>query len=351
MLYGVWVFQPGLITDGADMELGRRDFLTLLGSMTMIGVTTPSFGQPANKNARIGFLMGLADDPEARMRIKTFEDELRKEGWVVGQNVQIDYRFAAGDSQRMQVLAKELVDLKPDLIVGHSTPVVRELGKATRTIPIVFVVVADPVGSGFAKSIPRPEGNMTGFTNLDSGITGKLLTILKQIAPTIRGAAIMYNSETGPMGGLFYSRAFEEAAPSFGVKPINADARTPADIEKVMAELGRESNAGLIVVPDNFTTVNRDLIISLASRWKIPTIYPYRYFAEAGGLMSYGVDVTDLFRRAPEYVSRILRGAKPGELPIQAPTKFELVINLKAAKALGLVVPKILLAGAEALIE
>jgi putative ABC transport system substrate-binding protein len=332
------------------MGLKRREFLTLLGCAAM-GAATSSFAQPSKRTARIGFLMGLADDPEARGRAKAFEEALGEEGWVVGRNVTIDYRFAAGDARRMQAFARELVELKPDVIVGHSTPVVRELARATRTIPVVFVVVADPVGSGFAKSIPRPGGNMTGFTNLDSGITGKLLTILKEIVPNLHGAAIMYNPETGPMGGLFYSRAFEEAAPSFGVKPINADVRVPADIEKVMEELAREPNVGLIVVPDNFTTVNRDLIISLAERWKIPAIYPYRYFAEAGGLMSYGVDITDLFRRAPEYVARILRGADPGELPVQAPTKFELVINLKTAKALNLPVPKILLAGAEALIE
>jgi putative ABC transport system substrate-binding protein len=332
------------------MGLGRRDFLTLLAGGTMMG-TTSSFAQLSGRTATIGFLMGLADDPEARGRAKIFETSLQEEGWVVGRNVKIDYRFAAGDAQRMQNFAKELVAQKPDVIVGHSTPVVRDLAKATHTIPIVFVVVADPVGSGFAKSIPRPGGNMTGFTNLDSGITGKLLTILKQIAPNLRGAAIMYNSETGPMGGVFYSRAFEEAATAFSVKPINADVRAPADIERVMAELGQQSNIGLIVVPDNFTTVNRDLIISLAAKWKTPAIYPYRYFADAGGLMSYGVDINDLFRRAPEYVGRILRGADPGELPIQAPTKFELVINLKTAKALGLQVPKILLAGAEALIE
>jgi putative ABC transport system substrate-binding protein len=333
------------------MGLGRRDFLTLLGSMTVIAAAVPSFGQPANKNARIGFLMGLADDPEARMRTKTFEEELRKEGWVVGQNVQIDYRFAAGDSQRMQGFAKELVALKPAVIVGHSTPVVRELVKATSEIPIVFVSVADPVGSGFAKSIPRPGGNATGFTVLDSGITGKMLTILKQIAPGLRSAALMFNPETVAMGGLFYSSSFEEAAPAFNIKPITKEVRAPADIEKSMAELGQQPDVGLIVMPDNFTTVHRDLIISLADRWKIPAIYPYRYFAEAGGLMSYGVDVTDLFRRAPEYVGRILRGANPGDLPIQAPTKFELVVNLKTAKVLNLAVPKILLAGAEALIE
>ncbi len=219
------------------MGLRRREFLTLLGSATL-GVTTSSFAQPSKRTARIGFLMGLADDPEARGRAKAFEDALRDEGWAVGRNVTIDYRFAGGDAQRMQAFAKELIELKPDVIVGHSTPVVRELAKATSTIPDVFVVVADPVGSGFAKNIPRPGGNMTGFTNLDSGITGKLLTILKDIVPDLRGAAIMFNPETVPMGGLFYSRAFEEAAPSFGVKPINADVRLPADIEKVMEGFG-----------------------------------------------------------------------------------------------------------------
>ncbi|MEA2984222.1 MAG: hypothetical protein QOD94_476 [Alphaproteobacteria bacterium] len=332
------------------MGLRRREFLTLLGSATL-GAATSSFAQPSNRTARIGFLMGLADDPEARGRAKAFEDVLRKEGWAVGRNVTIEYRFAGGDAKRMQTLAQELVALKPDVIVGHSTPVVRELVKATRTIPIVFVSVADPVGSGFAKSIPRPGGNATGFTVLDSGITGKMLTILKQIAPDLSAAALMFNPETVAMGGLFYSSSFEEAAPAFSVKPLPAEVRSPAEIETTMAMLGGHSKVGLIVMPDNFTTVNRDLIISLAARWNIPAIYPYRYFAEAGGLMSYGVDVTDLFRRAPEYVARILRGANPGELPVQAPTKFELVINLKTAKSLNLPVPKILLAGAEALIE
>jgi putative tryptophan/tyrosine transport system substrate-binding protein len=333
------------------MERGRRDFLALLGTAAMMGVTTSSFAQPSSRPAKIGFLMGLADDPEAQGRAKTFEAALQEEGWVVGRDVTIEYRFAAGDAQRIQTFAKELVDLKPDVIVGHSTPVVRELRKATQTIPIVFVSVADPVGSGFAKSIPRPGGNATGFTVLDSGITGKMLTILKQLVPNLSAAALMFNPETVAMGGLFYSNSFERAAPAFATRAITKEVRTPADIEEAMADLANQPNVGLIVMPDNFTTVNRDLIISLAAKRKIPAIYPYRYFAEAGGLMSYGVDVTDLFRRAPEYVGRILRGANPGELPIQAPTKFELVINLKSAKALGLQVPKILLAGAEALIE
>lgn len=333
------------------MLLGRREFLTLLGTTAMIGAAGPAFAQSSGKVAKIGFLMGLADDPEARGRAKLFENALAEEGLAVGRNVSIEYRFAAGDAQRIIDYAKELVAMKPDVIVGHSTPVVRELVKATQTIPIVYVSVADPVGSGFAKSIPRPGGNSTGFTVLDSGITGKMLTILKQISPTITAAGLMFNPDTVAMGGLFYSSSFEQAAPASGTKPLTKEVRSPMDIETAMADLGKQPNTGLIVMPDNFTTVHRDLIISLAEKWKVPAIYPYRYFAEKGGLMSYGVDVTDLFRRAPEYVGRILRGANPGELPVQAPTKFELVINLKTAKALDLNVPKILLAGAEALIE
>lgn len=332
------------------MRLGRRDFLTLLATTAMTGALGPSFAQTSGKTAKIGFLMGLADDPEARGRAKIFENALQEEGFAVGRNVSIDYRFAAGDAQRIIAYAKELVESKPDVIVGHSTPVVRELVKATQTIPIVYVSVADPVGSGFAKSIPRPGGNSTGFTVLDSGITGKMLTILKQISPSLTSAGLMFNPDTVAMGGLFYSSSFEKAAPAFGTKPITKEVRSPADIEAAMADLA-QPNVGLIVMPDNFTTVHRDLIISLAARHKVPAIYPYRYFAEKGGLMSYGVDVTDLFRRAPEYVGRILRGANPGELPVQAPTKFELVINLQTAKALNITVPKVLLAGAEALIE
>ena len=296
--------------------------------------------------------MGLADDPEARGRAKAFEEALGEEGWAVGRNVTIDYRFAAGDAQRMQTLARELIELKPDVIVGHSTPVVAELVQATQTIPIVFVVVADPVGSGFAASIARPGRNVTGFTNLDPTITGKLLSTLKQMSPDLGSASLMFNPDT-VTGGSFqsYLAAFRTAAASLGIEEIVSQVRDQSDVERTMTELGSKSHSGLIVMPDNFNTVHRKLIISLAERWRIPAIYPYRYFVEAGGLISYGVEVKDLFRRAPEYVSRILRGAKPGDLPVQAPTKFELVINLKTAKALNLPVPKILLAGAEALIE
>jgi putative ABC transport system substrate-binding protein len=332
------------------MGIGRRRFLAFLCGATAAW-PIPSRAQQSAGIRTVGFLMGLANDVEAQARIKAFEKGLEMEGWSLGQDVRIEYRFAAGDANRMHALAKELVELRPDVIVGHSTPVVRNLIKETKNIPIVFVVVADPVGSGFAASIPRPGRNATGFTNLDATITGKLLTILKQITPNLTHVAIMLNPDTGVSNGLFYLRPFEVAAPSFAVEAIPMKVSMPAEIERSMTELAREPNVGLIVMPDNFLTVHRHRIISLAARLRIPTVYPYRYFVEAGGLMSYGVDVTDLFRRASEYVSRILRGANPADLPIQAPTKFEFIINLRTAKALGLVVPRILLAGADALIE
>jgi putative ABC transport system substrate-binding protein len=332
------------------IEFERRRFMALLGGAMAIW-PNPSRAQQSGRVRTIGVLMGLADDAESQVRLKAFEQGLEKEGWTPSQDVRIEYRFGAGDAKRIRTFAKELVELQPDILLGHSTPVVRELVKNTRKIPIVFVVVADPVGSGFVASIPRPGGNATGFTNLDATITGKLLTILKQITPNLTRVALMLNPDTGVSGGLFYLSPFEVAAPSFGVEAIPVQVSVPADIERHMTELARAPNVGLIVMPDNFLTVHRHLIISLAARLRIPTVYPYRYFVESGGLMSYGVDVTDLFRRAPEYVSRILRGANPADLPVQAPTKFELVINLRTARNLGLAVPRILLAGADALIE
>ena len=332
------------------MGIGRRRFMALLGSATATW-SIPSHAQQSGRKRTIGVLIGLANDEETQARIKVFEQGLQKDGWIVGQDIQIEYRFAAGDANRMRGFAKELVDLQPEVILGHSTPVVSALVKATQKIPIVFVVVADPVGSGFAASIPRPGGNATGFTSLAATVPGKLLTNLKQIAPSLTRVALMLNPEASIGAGLFYLRPIEAAAPSFAVEALTVQVRVPADIERRMTELAREPNVGLIVMPDNSTTIHRHLIISLAARFRIPTVYPYRFFVEAGGLMSYGVDVTDLFRRAPEYVSRILRGANPADLPVQAPTKFELAINLKTAKALGLVVPRILLASADALIE
>jgi putative ABC transport system substrate-binding protein len=251
----------------------------------------------------------------------------------------------------MQALAKELVELKPDCILGHSTPVVTALMQATRTIPIVFVFVADPVGSGFVASMARPAGNMTGFTIFPATITGKYLSMLKEMVPQLARVAILYNPDTAPAAGTFFLAPFVGAAREFKVQPITAQVRNPAEIEGAIAKLGSEPGSGLIVMPDNFTSVHRKLIISPAAQFRIPTIYPYRYFADEGGLLSYGVDTLDLFRRAAEYASRILRGAKPADLPVRAPTKFELVINLRTAKDLGIVIPRMLLAGADQVIE
>jgi putative ABC transport system substrate-binding protein len=332
------------------IEIGRREFITLLGG-ALAAQAIPAKAQEPVRVRPVGVLMGFANDAEAKARVEAFEKGLETEGWSLGQNLRIEYRYAEGDSARMQALAKELVELKPGCILGQSTPVTNALMQATRTIPIVFVAVTDPIGSGFVASMARPGGNITGFTVLHASIAGKYLAMLKEMVPQVAHVAIMYNPNSVPAGGKFFSRPFIESATKLKVRPITAEVQDPSEIENAITKLGRESGSGLILVPDNFMSVHRDLIISLAARFRIPAIYPYRYFAEAGGLVSYGVDAIDQFRRASEYVSRILRGAKPADLPVQAPTKFELVINLRTAKDLGLVIPRILLAGADAVIE
>jgi putative tryptophan/tyrosine transport system substrate-binding protein len=332
------------------IDIGRRAFVALIGG-TVASRPIAAHAQQTGGMRRIGVLMGLANDAEAQARAKAFENGLEKEGWDLGQNVRIEYRFAAGDAKRMHTFANELIALEPDVILAHSTPVVAALLQVTRTIPIVFAVVADPVGSGFATSIRQPGGNVTGFTSLDATIGAKMLTILKQITPNLTRVALMFSPEMDANSGLFFLPPFEAAVRFFAGEPIAVKVCDPAEIESSMARLGREPGVGLIVMADNFTTVHRDVIISLAARYRLPAVYPYRYFADGGGLISYGIDVIDLFRRASSYVDRILKGEKPGELPIQAPTKFELVINLRTAKALNLTVPRILLAGANALIE
>ena len=328
----------------------RREFITLLGG-ALADQAIPANAQEPVRVRTVGVLMGFANDAEAKARVEAFEQGLKREGWSLGQNLRIEYRYAEGDFAGMQALAKELVELKPDCVLGQSTPVTAALIQATRTIPIVFVAVSDPIGSGFVASMARPTGNVTGFTVLRASIAGKYLEMLKEMAPQLARVAIMYNPNSVPDDGKFFSRPFIESATKLKVRPIIAEVHDPSEIENAIMKLGRESGSGLVLVPDNFMSVHRDLIISLTAQFRIPAIYPYRYFAEAGGLMSYGVDAIDQFRRASEYVSRILHGAKPADLPVQAPTKFELVINLRTAKALGLVIPKILLAGAEQVIE
>jgi putative ABC transport system substrate-binding protein len=332
------------------LHIRRRQFITLLGG-ALADQAIPANAQPAARVRTVGVLMGLANDAEAQRRSMAFEQGLERNGWSLGQNLRIEYRYAEGDAARMQALAKELVELKPDCIVGHSTPVVTALMHATRTIPIVFVAVSDPIGSGFVASIARPGGNITGFTILNASIAGKYVSMLKEIVPQLARVALMYNPDSVPDSGTFFSGAFMEAAAKYEVRPIIAQVHDAAEIENTITKLGGETGSGVALVPDNFTTVHRELIILLTAQFRIPAIYPYRYFAEAGGLLSYGVDAVDLFRRASEYVSRILRGADPADLPVQAPTKFELVINLGTAKALGLVIPRVLLVGAEQVIE
>jgi putative ABC transport system substrate-binding protein len=328
----------------------RREFITLLGGALADQAIAANAQEPV-RVPTVGALMGFANDAEARARTEAFEKGHEREGWFLGQNLRIEYRYAEGDSMRMRALAKELVELKPDCILAQSTPVATALMQATRTIPIVFVAVSDPIGSGFVASLARPGSNITGFTVLHASVAGKYVSMLKDIVPQLASIAMMYNPDSVPDPGTFFSGSFMEAAAKYKVRPILAEVHEASEIENAIAKLGRESGSGLVLVPDNFMSVHRDLIISLTAQFRIPAIYPYRYFADAGGLVSYGVDAIDQFRRASEYVSRILRGAKPADLPVQAPTTFELVINLKTAKALGLVIPRILLAGAEKVIE
>jgi putative ABC transport system substrate-binding protein len=329
----------------------RRDFITLLAGAAATAWPIAARAQQGERMRRVGVLMATAEtDPESPSRVEAFQQGLATAGWVRDQNVQIDYRWAAGDAAQIHALARELVELHPDVILASTTPSTAALMKETRTIPIVFVVVSDPVGSGFVASIPRPGGNITGFTNIESSLGGKWIQLLKEIAPRVTRVALMFNPETAPFAA-FYVRPIEAAAPSFAVEPIVKPIRTDSEIEAAITDVGRESTGGLIVLPETFTTIHRKPIIVAAARNNVPTIYPFRYMASDGGLISYGIDLVDLYRRAAPYVDRILRGANPGDLPVQAPTKFELVINLKTAKALGLQAPPTLLVAADEVIE
>ena len=330
----------------------RREFITLLGGAAA-GWPLAAHAQQSGQVRRIGVLLGgAADDPQIVAGLAAFKTALGELGWIDGRNIHIDYRFAAADVDRMQTFAKELVALQPDLLMGQTTPVVAALQRETKTIPIVFVIVSDPVGSGFVESLPRPGGNITGFINIESSLGGKWIEVLREVAPGITRAALMFNPDTAPYS-KYYLEPFEAAARLRGVEPIAAPARTAADIERVIASLTEQPDAGLAVMPDVAlsTQKNRDLIISLAARRRLLTIYPYRYWVSDGGLVSYGIDQVDLFRRVPTYIDRILKGAKPAELPVQLPTRFELAVNLKTATALGLTIPESFLLRADEVIE
>jgi putative tryptophan/tyrosine transport system substrate-binding protein len=328
----------------------RREILAALAAAA-VPWPLRSLGQQFEPLRNIGVLMGLAEsDPEVPPRIAVFQQALQQLGWAEGRNIRIHYRWDV-EPDRMRTVAKELVTLQPDVIVASSSLVVDALLRETRTTPIVFVTAADPVGDGFVTSLAQPIGNATGFTNNLSSIGGKWLELLKEIAPDIAHVAVLFNPETAPSGGSYFLPPLQAAAVSLAVRLNAAPARDPAEIEGILAALGREVGGGLVVMPDNFTSVHRGLIVSLATRYRVPAIYPSRYFATAGGLVSYGADLLDLYRRVASYVDRILKGARPADLPVQSPGKIELVINLKIAKALGLTVPRLMLARADEVIE
>jgi putative ABC transport system substrate-binding protein len=320
------------------VTIGRRELLAALGG-TAVAWPLAARAQQAGPRL-IGTLIGTAQsDPAAQSWFAAFQNALAKLGWREGGNLRIELRWGAGDADRIGTLAKELVDMRPDVIFGVTTPVIGALARETRTIPIVFAIVADPIGGGFAASIAHPGGNITGFAALDSALGGKWVSLLKEIAPrTVRMAPLFNPVTSSPL--QFYLPTMQAAASSFGVDISAAPVRAKDEIEGVISGQARDSGAGLIVMPDVFNTRNSDLIVSLAARYRVPAIYfNAPYFTRSGGLISYGDDYVEECRLAAGYIDRILKGAKPGELPIQQPTKFELVINLKTAKALGLDVP------------
>jgi len=323
----------------------------------LIGVTTASwpramFAQQKDEIRRIGVIVNVAaDDTEALASITAFKETMQQLGWSEGRNLRIDFRGAAGDPERMQAHAKELVGLQPQLILTRSTPVTAAVLKLTRTIPVVFTVVSDPVGDHFVESLARPGGNATGFTNVESSLTGKWLELLKEVAPRVKRVAFIFNPKLAPGGGSYYSRLIEASVPSFAVTPTVAPVHDAAEIERAIGEFVREPNGGLVVFPDATTLVHRKLIVALADRHHVPAIFAFRIVVTDGGLMSYGIDVVDQFRQAAGYVDRILKGTKPAELPVQLPAKFVLSVNLKTAKGLGLEVPSLLQQRADDLIE
>jgi putative ABC transport system substrate-binding protein len=332
------------------IHIWRREFIVTLGSAVFAWPLAAR--AQTERMRRIGVLMSYAEsDSDAQAWYAAFREGLQKLGWTEGHNTQIDTRWATpDDAESMRRFAKELVALQPDLLLSSTTPTTSALLQQTRTIPIVFAIVADPIGSGFVANFARPGGNVTGFIFTEPTMAGKWLELLKEIAPRITRAAMLFNP-TSATYAEYWLKPFKAAAPSFAVEAIAAPVRDRSELETVIAAQAREPNGGLIVMPDSFTDAHRVEITSLAARYRLPAVYPFRFFAEVGGLLSYGVDRTDNFRRAAAYVDRILKGEKPAELPVQAPTKYELVINLKTAKALGLEIPPKLLALADQVIE
>jgi putative tryptophan/tyrosine transport system substrate-binding protein len=327
----------------------RRDFIALLAGAAAWPLAARAQQQSGIRH--IGALMALADgDPEGRAFVAAFREGLQKLAWVENRNIRIDYRWAGSEVASMERFAKELVGLQPEVILSQSTPTTAALLQQTHSTPIVFANVSDPIGSGFVASLPRPGGNATGFTNMEGSIAGKWLELIKEIAPHVSRVAFLYNPGTAPYAE-YYLNPIKATASLVAVQVVAVPVHGMSELESAVIAHAREPNGGLIVNPDGFMNNYRAEIVSLANRYHLPTVYAFRFYAELGGLISYGSDVPDNFRRAAAYVDRILKGEKPSELPVQAPVTFELVINLKTAKELGLTIPPILQATANEVIE
>jgi putative ABC transport system substrate-binding protein len=326
----------------------RRDIIRLFSAAV---ASTTAFAAET-KLPRVGVLFSFAaGDPQQEQNVSALVRGLEESGWMPGRNVEVDFRFGAGDRARMKGYATELVALGPDVLFGNGSAVVTALRDATQSIPIVFVHVAEPVSSGFVQSFARPSGNITGFTNFEPSMGGKWLELLKDVAPSAARVAVIYNPSTAPGGGAYFLAPIKAAAPSLGFELIADPVYATDQLEAAFTALAREPGGGFVVMPEAFTTTHRELIVSLAAHHRLPGIYPFRFFSIAGGLISYGVDSADLFRRGASYIDRVLKGDKPGELAVQAPTKFELVVNQRTAQALGIQIPPSILLRADEVIE
>jgi putative ABC transport system substrate-binding protein len=326
----------------------RRDFVMIFGG-ALVASPIEAVAQESNRKRRVGVLMGIGDDdPEAKPRLDALENGLRALGWT-DDRILLDVRWTAGDLNKTRLFAKEIIDLKPDVVVVHGTPGVKALRELTSTVPMVFVLVADPIGSGFVASLAHPGGNLTGFMNVDAPMASKWLELIKEIAPATKRVALVFNPRTSPYESFL--RSFNESAPRLQLEAIETPVFDAAGIEQAITTLGREPDTALFVVPDIFVQVHRELIVKLAVQNRLAAIYPYRFFVTSGGLMSYGIDTVIVFRQAAEYADKMLRGTPPADLPVQAPTTFKLIVNTEAAKAIGLSFSESFLARADEVIE
>jgi putative tryptophan/tyrosine transport system substrate-binding protein len=328
----------------------RREFIAGLG-----GVAAWPFSALAQQGGplrRVGVLMaGAAGEEQAQSRLAAFQQGLAELGWTDGRNIRVENRWGAGGIDHLRTVATELVDLRPDVLLASTTPALAALRQATRAIPVVFVMASDPVGGGFVASLARPGGNLTGFVNLESSIAGRMLELLIEIAPSVKRVAFIFSPDNSPQRGLYFKTPLEAAAQSLKVEPVAAPVRSDAEIEIAISAFGRAPGGGLVLSPDAFMFVHRATVILAAAQHNIPAVYNQIVYAKDGGLLTYGPDKQDIFRRSASYVDRLLKGSKPADLPVQLPIKFQMALNAKTAKALGLAVPQSILLSADEVIE